>query len=313
MAECNNLQGQGLASFQHLWTVFKPGSTVYGTIYGQPRAFQLLNYSYSCNPSGLNISLEYVDFDGEDFGTRRTNHLIEAFEGAEPIRDLSVFPLDWHPTRDAVERQLVARGKRWEEYAGTHFGHYNGIALEMGRYGVTRYSVDGRVVVDTKTSHRLGADSSFTVASFKSGKGKSKKQARLSRFDYDIDDNGDEEEGEPVELLRTQATLPSLTDQQRLLATATVRGFSFTEKRWLDFFIDNVSAICWNEDCFEQLVLPEAQKDLVQSLVATHAQQKKTGGFDDIVKGKGRGLIFVLHGPPGKFDQEANVIPRLIC
>lgn len=35
----------------------------------------------------------------------------------------------------------------------------------------------------------------------------------------------------------------------------------------------------------------------MQALVATHTQQKL--GFDDIVKGKGKGLILVLHGPPG--------------
>jgi SpoVK/Ycf46/Vps4 family AAA+-type ATPase len=40
----------------------------------------------------------------------------------------------------------------------------------------------------------------------------------------------------------------------------------------------------------------------VQALVAEHTQRTtdpNSQGFDDIVKGKGRGLILVLHGPPG--------------
>lgn len=76
-----------------------------------------------------------------------------------------------------------------------------------------------------------------------------------------------------------------------------VRGFSFTEKRWFDFFIDNLTPPDWNANCFDQLVLPKSQKELVRALVATHVQQNL--GFDDIVKGKGKGLIMVLHGPPG--------------
>ncbi len=45
------------------------------------------------------------------------------------------------------------------------------------------------------------------------------------------------------------------------------------------------------------------QKELVQALVSKHTQRVTAGSsashFDDIVKGKGRGLILVLHGPPG--------------
>ena len=82
-----------------------------------------------------------------------------------------------------------------------------------------------------------------------------------------------------------------------MLANSMVRGFSFSEKRWLDFFVDNTTPVDWNPNCFEQLVLPNAQKDLVKALVATHVQQRLS--FDDIVKGKGKGLILVLHGPPG--------------
>ncbi|CAD0081680.1 unnamed protein product [Aureobasidium vineae] len=84
---------------------------------------------------------------------------------------------------------------------------------------------------------------------------------------------------------------------QCLLASALVHGFSFTHKKWIDMFIDNLSAVAWNEACFDQLVLAPKQKKLVQALVTEHICQKSD--FDDIIKGKGKGLVFVLHGPPG--------------
>ena len=61
-----------------------------------------------------------------------------------------------------------------------------------------------------------------------------------------------------------------------------VRGFSFAEKRWLDFFLHLLGPPRWSKNAFDKLVLPPAQKDLIRALVATHAQESL--GFDDIVK-----------------------------
>lgn len=51
---------------------------------------------------------------------------------------------------------------------------------------------------------------------------------------------------------------------------------------------------------FDSLVLPEDQKSIVQGLVQSHTsgiQEHKL--IDDFTQGKGRGLVTVLHGPPG--------------
>lgn len=64
-----------------------------------------------------------------------------------------------------------------------------------------------------------------------------------------------------------------------------------------EFSIDSLNPVQWNDKVFRQLVLPADQKELITALVESH-----TGGtdsFDDFIKGKGKGLISVLHGPPG--------------
>ncbi|KAK4549945.1 hypothetical protein LTR36_005246 [Oleoguttula mirabilis] len=293
--ESDNLREQGLMSYPHLWTIFKPGCTIYAPVFGQARAFTLDNYAYECGDfPGLNLQVEYVDFDGEDLGTRSTTRKISAFSGAERISDLSAFPLDWHQDPEAVKSDLVARGRRWEQHAGMHFCSYTGVALEYTGCGISRYNTDGRVVVDIKTYHRLNADYAFTVAAFKSDEDKLSKRRQINgRDDYDEVDGVETLDLIPEEELE----LDPLTDDQCMLANAMVRGFSFAEKRWFDFFLDKLSSPDWNPDCFDQLVLPAAQKDVVRALVSTHAQSSL--GFDDIVKGKGKGLILVLHGPPG--------------
>ncbi|TKA60914.1 hypothetical protein B0A55_12153, partial [Friedmanniomyces simplex] len=292
--ETENLLEQGLMTYPHLWTVFKPDAIIYAPVFGQPRAFTLSSYEYVCgeNP-GLYLQIQFVDFDGEDFGTRGIGRLVAAFSGAERISDLSAFPIKWDSEAGAVKTQLTQRGRRWEQHAGMHFCTYKGVALEYTPCGISRYYTDGRVVVDTKTSHRLNANYSFTVNAFKSDADKQSKRRTIRSDDY-----GDNCITETLDLVpEEKLELDPLTDEQCLLANAMVRGFSFAEKRWFDFFVDRLGPAGWDSGCFDKLVLPAAQKDLVRALVTTHTQQ--SAGFDDIVKGKGKGLILVLHGPPG--------------
>lgn len=95
----------------------------------------------------------------------------------------------------------------------------------------------------------------------------------------------------------TEKELQKLTDRQRLLASHLVRGYSLKLKKWLKFRVDAVDAIEWSNHAFESLVLPDQQKDLVLALAQN--QITGAGGFDDIIQGKGRGMILLLTGPPG--------------
>ncbi|KAK7702860.1 hypothetical protein SLS64_009471 [Diaporthe eres] len=54
----------------------------------------------------------------------------------------------------------------------------------------------------------------------------------------------------------------------------------------------------WNKEAFEKLVMDEQLKTLVRSLVQQHSSDQ-SGGFDDIISGKGKGLIGMFSGPPG--------------
>ncbi|KXH67804.1 AAA family ATPase [Colletotrichum salicis] len=281
-----NLLEQGLMSYEHLWTIFRPGCLVYATRMSQARVYKLNSYQYTCGQSpGLQLSVEFVDFDGDEFGTRYESLLIPAFAGASPIASLNALPLAHHPDPDAVTRLLTERGRRWEALAGQKFRQYKGVALDHCN---RRFNIDGRVMVDAETHHRIMADYAFNVRSFPTTVGRKRKQ----------DDESDDIELVPKET----AEFAPLSDEQCLLASPMVRGFSFTEKKFLDFFVDKISPIEWNTQCFEQLVLPTSQKELVQALVAEHtarATDPNSSAFDDIVKGKGKGLILVLHGPPG--------------
>lgn len=74
----------------------------------------------------------------------------------------------------------------------------------------------------------------------------------------------------------------------------------------MEFDVDQISDVEWNEAAFDNLVLPADRKDLLRSLVEAHHRGL---GFDDFIKGKGQGLVINLFGPPGvgkTFSAEAT-------
>ena len=105
-----------------------------------------------------------------------------------------------------------------------------------------------------------------------------------------------------------------MTDEQYLICTPVLLGFCFATKTWGmsklsialsnkthifsgGYALDRVQESTWNEDCFQQLVLGDKHKQLIRALIRQHAA--KTVVFDDIVAGKGQGLVGLLCDNPG--------------
>ncbi|KAM0808329.1 putative P-loop containing nucleoside triphosphate hydrolase protein [Seiridium cardinale] len=278
-------------NYEHLWTIFKPGTIVFLNFLGQPRAFKLLSFFYCTgDDAGLGLSVEFVDFDGEMFGTRTTEFRIPKYSGTLRCEQLNVKPLELLATKEKIRQYLVERGHRFEKLVGQNFMQYSGVAVKRKDCGFERFNLTGRVMIDCKTYHRLEPNDAFSVTEIaRSEAAKRQREIRKHNDGTGLDDFA---EGQVND---------ELLDEDRLLANATVRGFAFTHKRFLEFFVENLSQIEWNTKCFDQLVLDPAPKRTVQALVSMHARRSKdeVGAFDDIVKGKGQGLVMVLHGPPG--------------
>ena len=106
-----------------------------------------------------------------------------------------------------------------------------------------------------------------------------------------------------------------LTDEQIMTVNTVLYGFSLGDKIWGKrdpicrkyillntigaFAVSQLSEVVWNERIFKSLVLEEDQRDLVHDLVQAHESTGDEQVFDDVVRGKGKGLIGLLTGPPG--------------
>jgi hypothetical protein len=89
---------------------------------------------------------------------------------------------------------------------------------------------------------------------------------------------------------------PVIADDEWCLFNSQMPGFSLSAKRWCFFELDRTTEFEYNTRAFESLVLAEDQKAMLLSLVKAHSEELQ---FDDLVKGKGKGMIFLLHGEPG--------------
>lgn len=105
-------------------------------------------------------------------------------------------------------------------------------------------------------------------------------------------------EPETKETDEKKKPLPVFTDEEYLIASPVVLGFAFGEKLWLEFTVSGIKEIVWNDGAYESLVLENNTKDIVKALVESH-KYNAAESIDDVIQGKGKGLVAVLHGPPG--------------
>jgi hypothetical protein len=107
-----------------------------------------------------------------------------------------------------------------------------------------------------------------------------------------------DKEGETAAVEEDKKTLPVFKDEEYLIASPVVLGFAFAEKLWLEFTVSGVKDIVWNDGAYDSLVLEDNTKDIVKALVESH-KYHPAESIDDVIQGKGKGLVAVLHGPPG--------------
>jgi hypothetical protein len=72
------------------------------------------------------------------------------------------------------------------------------------------------------------------------------------------------------------------------------RFVKLIESHVVELAIDDITEISWNDLLWNHLAIDPKRKNLTLALTASHLQQTPDYSFDDIVIGKGRGLIMLF-------------------
>ncbi|KAL4722889.1 hypothetical protein ACLX1H_010129 [Fusarium chlamydosporum] len=265
-------------AFEHVWALFSPGCTVWGTVKGKPVAARFDSGSYFKTRCGMvyGLSCKGIDWDGKSMGWADVNMQISDFPGTTPFSNLSVYPFEYHPKPEAAKEFLLQRGRKFESLAGYHYKAYSGSAMWRPTSTTTRMEkVNSRIVIDGanwETNH----------------------PENLIYMNYlwsedEVVENAEDGEG--------ASSRPALTEEQLMMTGPVIRGYALKNKRWMEFDIDNVTDVKFNDKAFDSLVLSQDHKDMI--LAFAQSQVKFKNVFDDIISGKGKGIIMLLSGGPG--------------
>jgi hypothetical protein len=106
-------------------------------------------------------------------------------------------------------------------------------------------------------------------------------------------------------LLEPVENIADLQDNQKLLFPSHVYGFVLRSRSWATFDIDLIKDVEYT-DGWDNLVIDPNVKETVLALVKNHARKPDQADSPetalssvDLVRGKGKGLIILLHGEPG--------------
>ena len=156
---------QKLVTFESLWTLFAPGTLVYGKPFlGQDQVFIVHD---NINPWPLNgrktptwtLQCWTYDWNGKTFKRMALRLHIESFEGTRPISSLPFYPLDYHQEPEVLKKRLSERGAKYKRFCtakeGSRMFDYKGDAVfgKRGFSGVT--GGDDRVSLSTFYSRQI--------------------------------------------------------------------------------------------------------------------------------------------------------------
>lgn len=256
--------------------IFQPGCIVLAAHKGPMSAFELDQTEYMENQCGqfLQLSADCVDYSGKEFG-RHTEYIkIPEFSGTKKITGLNAFPLEFHDSQEAIVAMLTKRGEVFEQLAGHHYKAYDGTAITWDRQGEEMpIQISGRIVVDIHSFNRSNMRRKRWLTEWNS-----KDLERLHEHKMKC---GLSEDGHL-----------KLSPYYQMLARSRTRGYSLKRKEWLEFFVEQIDEIEWNNNAFEKLVLPDDQKELI--LAFSESQLEGGAGFDDVISGKGKGIVSLI-------------------
>jgi adenylate kinase family enzyme len=327
----------GNITYDLSWALFKPNTIAYTPTYGNkddPRAFRVdMTYHEEdfLGNEKLVVEGRYLEYDGKVFGMGDYAVRIPSFKGPKKIVNLDAYPLIYHKDPEGLEKQLVERGQKFVALQGMNYRVHKGIGYIKQKRSVARVNIDGRVMVDPAIFRRIqpnyylsyikqdevGADSDSGSCSDcdndsdadsegeRSGSSTPKrlvvwkdKKGKKHLIPMPVSNNPDVPTERLESIEKDDGIQHTFTEEELLIASPVVLGFAFSEKCWLELSLQGIREIEWNQEAFSSLVLQPKYKQNLKGLVRSHRfNAAKT--IDDVIQGKGKGMVVVLHGPPG--------------
>ncbi|KLU83171.1 hypothetical protein MAPG_02236 [Magnaporthiopsis poae ATCC 64411] len=279
----------------------------------------------------LRLICQYYEYDGDDTIFVRKTLWLPPYDGRRRVtgplrRALPTAPLSYHPAE--LKDRLIERGIKYSQLNRISHRRYRGLSswcyFGRDRQQAEEEEIDSDVIIDVKAAYRNAQHARPEFHPYSSA-------------DWEVEDGTENELEEPFSDDHTMkvdwfayisnrrstttyegALFPSAASNVIHLLPYEIWGYVLLQRKWLILKVDLIEDIPQNregeKDGFDRLILPDGHKEIVRALVKTHARivgkdEKGVGRNDvlsqpkmrqfDVVKGKGKALILLLHGAPG--------------
>ncbi|KAH5346816.1 hypothetical protein HBI48_189150 [Parastagonospora nodorum] len=260
--------------------------------------------------------------DGERCGPIEKCQKIWPYEGSKEVTALAMYPLRFHPKKDELLRDMVERGRRYL-FNGGHKS-YEGKTIALTRED-SELEIQSDVYVD---SYAYNQDNPLTkpiLGRLLRSKQNPAEVEETSRNTIWVQ-SGNEIDAKfsddfmTLNRLSLEPFVPNeanVSSEMLALMPHCIEGYAFQLRKWFTLDLNLIEDID-HESAearaagFDDLVIPKRYRNLLVALVDSHAsgfQRKELKSKQlpktavptqiDIVRGKGQGLIILLHGPPG--------------
>ncbi|KAK7711282.1 hypothetical protein SLS64_005304 [Diaporthe eres] len=306
----------------------------FATTRGVPVLGHVLKYKKK--EIGWRIHFEKLAWDGSRCGYVQEVAWIERFSGDRYVNSLNIYPLSFHKDPEGFKIAMLERGRNFERLRGYHAQSYKGsMHLVDDKLITGKTSVEGRVIIDTFAYYASSGNERPNMRPVGSVDGTESRSRAVSRAESqsssrspsqdsyrpeipyqtsqpDEDASQSPQESESGDFIQVPSDLSDdigpdlwgrnedlspLTDEQCLIADPWLTAFDLKTKRWGLVDIDGLSEVEWKYDAFDNLVVPDDEKQLAWDFVESKTTSNEA--FDDFIPDKGRGIIILMFGPPG--------------
>ncbi|RVD84977.1 uncharacterized protein DFL_003312 [Arthrobotrys flagrans] len=275
-----------------------------------------------------------IDYDGQKYGMVTKRFDMGQWAGEKEIISLDVYPIRYCKQPDVILSDLKDRGKRFQACVERRHLYYEGWTMADDSNGAKEGQVDSLpqhvesdVIVDFsetlqsnpswKPEHStlklhpddypIGEDS-MVIFEWLDAKGSRQEiQERTLRNDSVVDRQQEEYiKSNPFLLSILNGLDPEITENEYILLPRRLFVYILRERKFAKIDVSYVKDISVDSNPFGELKLKSGYKELVQSLVDSHfkknkihKESQKLRTNQDLILGKGAGLIILLHGVPG--------------
>ncbi|KAI7779314.1 Protein MSP1 [Diaporthe eres] len=296
---------EGFHTFENLWIIFKPGSTaVFRNLHSEWKAMvisHVIGGIYQTLTTPWKVIGWHLEFDGKYLGRRSYEMNIYPFDGEISWKGDKIFIHDRDRIEDNEAESLISYGRMYCDLLMKQCRHHT------GRSVIHPYNeIDGLVMADLETFYattntrrptllqdsdcrKFYSDCTCRICQEKTAAGEGEVKSIFD--DYNS-------------ILPSEAS--DLSRHMYLLCPRELPAFVFKWRTWQWLHVKNFSVPEFQNDMIEDLVMDQARVKMLKALAKSYIRVNKRGNpiehepwAADFVKGKGNGLIFLLHGKPG--------------